>query len=267
LPVVHVTIGPYGTALHAACIEGNLNAAKHLLKQHGADISLSGGKFGSVLQAAAFKGKISLVRLLLKHNANVNQIGGTYKTALQAACAAGDVQIAKILLDHGADVNITGGRYGSALEAASVSGNVPLVRLLLCHKADPKARSGFYGTAFCAASVLSDHDVVNVLLKEAGVAVEMLGERKPHFKGDRWDRSPEFVESIKIEDGELEPFDRKSIHVLVETDDENEEGQVNATVNGEGNANGESAVLVSSAMSPAEQVAVKPEQGKVEEVV
>lgn len=192
-------------------------AARYLLAQ-GANPALSGGKFCSVLQAAAFQGPLSIIRLLLKHGVDVNQTGGKYKTALQAACAAGRVQVAKLLLDSGADVSITGGRYGSALQAASVSGNVVLVRLLLSAKADPKVTGGWYGSPVCAAAVIGQADVLKALVNEDGVGAETLGERKPHFKPHKWEGSVKWVEEVAADEEPLEPFDPADIKLPDDSD-------------------------------------------------
>ncbi|KAF4626816.1 hypothetical protein G7Y89_g11339 [Cudoniella acicularis] len=251
-----VTRGPFGTALHAACRDGNLTAVKYLLA-HGADTTLKGGKFGSVLQAAAFQSPFSIVRLLLKHGTDVNKTGGKYKTALQAACAAGRVQVAKLLLDNGADVSIAGGRYGSALQAAAVSGNVTLVRLLLSANADPKTAGGWYGSPVCAAAVIGHEDVLKVLLKEEGVSAEMLGEGKPHFKPEKWEGSVQWVEDLQADEEPLEPFDPESIELPDESDDEEEV----AISTGEENAESESVSVVASAEESED--GPEPEEGDI----
>ncbi|KAG4428800.1 hypothetical protein IFR05_015719 [Cadophora sp. M221] len=181
------TVGPYGTALHAAALEGNVAAAACLLER-GADVSIKAGHFGSVLQAAAFKGSFALIRLLLKYGADVNMLGGRYRTALQAACVAGREKTAKLLLDQGANVNITGGQYGTALMAAVNAENLTLVRLLLARGADPDIRGGWWGSAFGTAILFKREDIAKVLVKcqrKSGVDLsEMLdiGEQKAHWK-------------------------------------------------------------------------------------
>ncbi|KAJ3811462.1 hypothetical protein F5876DRAFT_75821 [Lentinula aff. lateritia] len=55
----------------------------------GIDINISGGTYGTSLQAASFKGYGSVVKLLLEKGANVNAQGGEYGNALQAASSEG----------------------------------------------------------------------------------------------------------------------------------------------------------------------------------
>ena len=55
--------GKYGSALQMAAKSGNLAAVKWLL-EHGADVRVRGGKFGSVLEAAAVKERYAVVSYL-----------------------------------------------------------------------------------------------------------------------------------------------------------------------------------------------------------
>jgi len=211
------TIGPYGTALHAATTKGNIAAVTCLL-EHGADAHMKAGNFGSVLQAAAFIGSISLIRLLIKHGADVNMLAGRYRTALQAACVAGRAQTAKLLLDHGAEVNITGGLYGTALNAACNSGNLTIVRLLLARGADPTVRGGWYGSAFATAILFHKIDIAKALVQfqreKSGDLKDMLdiGREKPNWK---WifDGAEEMVKEVIEDEEEMEAWSESEIVV------------------------------------------------------
>ncbi len=74
----------YGTALHAACVEGHTKIAK-LLLEHGTDVNIQAGSRGTALQAAAARRFTEAMEILLKHGADANIQGGYYETALQAA--------------------------------------------------------------------------------------------------------------------------------------------------------------------------------------
>jgi ankyrin repeat protein len=65
------------------------------------------------LQAAAARGHIEIVSVLLEKGANVNAAGGEYGSPLQAAVAEGHTEIVSILLEKGANVNAAGARYES----------------------------------------------------------------------------------------------------------------------------------------------------------
>ena len=77
-----------------------------------------------------------IVQVLLEHGADVNMRGGEYGTALQAASQCGHRPTVQRLLDHGAEVNIKGGKYGSALNAAASRRLKSIVKLLRDHGAD-----------------------------------------------------------------------------------------------------------------------------------
>ena len=74
----------------------------------GADINAQGGHFGTALQAAAFAGKESVVRLLLDMGADINAQGGHFGSVLGAAAFGGNEEIVMLLLKKGADVRSTG---------------------------------------------------------------------------------------------------------------------------------------------------------------
>ncbi len=74
------------TALEAAAFTpASDTEVVELLLDAGAEVSLSGGPFGSALQAAALSGKTGVVRLLLQRGVSVNHADGEYGTALQIA--------------------------------------------------------------------------------------------------------------------------------------------------------------------------------------
>ncbi|TVY12660.1 Ankyrin repeat domain-containing protein, partial [Lachnellula arida] len=102
-----VTEGPYGTALNAAAMKGDLKTIKWLLK-HGADVKLMGGHFGSVLQAAAFNAPTEATNKQQSYCSNMARIrisseenmiaGGRYANAFTAAVMMNDDEVVKVLL-------------------------------------------------------------------------------------------------------------------------------------------------------------------------
>ncbi|KAI5842141.1 hypothetical protein DFP73DRAFT_498411 [Morchella snyderi] len=168
--------GQYNTALQAACCteEGcsltmklglwECDTVSHLevlnmLLEMSPDVNLCGGRYGTALQAASYRGHNKIVKTLLMHNADVNITGGSFGTALQAAAAyvgghhdSTKNDTVKILIENGANINAQGGRYGTALHAASYGCYKTIVDLLLANSADPNIVVGEYGTALQAAA-------------------------------------------------------------------------------------------------------------------
>ncbi|KAJ7117141.1 ankyrin repeat-containing domain protein [Mycena epipterygia] len=170
---VNLVQGYFGTPLQAASHCGHETVVQ-LLLDHGANVNITGGEYGTALQAASYCGNEAVVRLLLNHGADVNTLGGRFGNALQAASHKGPIVVVQLLLDHGADVNITGGEYGTALQAASYKGNEPVVWLLLNHGADVNTVGGNVETVLQAASYHGNEAVVQLFL-EHGANVDIIG--------------------------------------------------------------------------------------------
>jgi ankyrin repeat protein len=106
-----------------------------LLVEHGVDVNLGGGKYGSPLQAAcALHSKLSFGRaeLLLElfPAIEVNNLGGFFGSPLQAAAYSGQTETVRMLLKRKADIHVRGGHYGSALNAAILGGKWDIVKIL-----------------------------------------------------------------------------------------------------------------------------------------
>lgn len=140
--------GPYLTALQAA-IDPEMHRmwrgqrkTVQILLEKGADVTVSGGEYGSVLQAAACTMDTALVKCLLGAGAPVNIGGGPHGSALQAAVVWNDdLDMIRLLLDHGANPNFTGdsgSQKQSALSLAVKKGNEEQVELLLRKGAFPQ---------------------------------------------------------------------------------------------------------------------------------
>ncbi|USP79667.1 ankyrin repeat-containing domain protein [Curvularia clavata] len=63
--------------------------------------------------------------------ADVNAQGGRYGSALQAAASKGHLDVVSILLNNGADFSAQGGHFGSAINAARLCGHISIVDLIL----------------------------------------------------------------------------------------------------------------------------------------
>ncbi|KAJ5614689.1 hypothetical protein N7528_008343 [Penicillium herquei] len=160
---VNIEGGFYGTALQAASFGGYTKLVEALLDR-GSNVNLQCGYYGCALQAASFRGRTKVVQLLLDNGANVNTQCGYFGSALQAASYAGQAKILQVLLDNGADVDIHGGKFGTALQAASFAGKVKMVQMLLDNGSNVNSHGGRYGSALQAASTGGHANVVQVLL-------------------------------------------------------------------------------------------------------
>ena len=112
-----------------AAIHAELKSAQ-LLIAAGADVNRripNQSRFGNALAAAASNpSSASVLELLLQHGADVNMQGGNYGSALAEAAASGNAQGLRRLIRAGANVNqqLQEGNYGSALAAAAASRNI-----------------------------------------------------------------------------------------------------------------------------------------------
>jgi ankyrin repeat protein len=141
LPYLHIfrpTADSGGfTALQAAAKRGHLQIVR-LLLDAGADINAPAAESCGVtaLQAAVFANNLALILLLLARGADVNapaaRVNG--RTALQAAAQGGQIAIAELLLSAGADPNGPPAlKHGgiTALEASVQAGCCLITQLLL----------------------------------------------------------------------------------------------------------------------------------------
>ncbi|KAK7044450.1 ANK-REP-region domain-containing protein [Favolaschia claudopus] len=159
--------------MHPA-IQGKQTEIIKMLLDKGADMNIVDTKYGSALQAAAYKESESIVKMLLDAGANMNIAGGEFGTALQVAAYGKSEPIVKMLLDAGADTNIVGGEYGTALQAAAYRESEPIVGMLLDAGADTDIVSGKYGTALQAAAQIVSEPILKMLLGK-GADVNMVG--------------------------------------------------------------------------------------------
>lgn len=171
--------GREGSPLLAACYKGDLPCVE-LLLDYGADpnfgVENGRGKITfnhSCLSAACHSGDIRIVRLLLDHGAHINS-----HWALAAACMAKDVNIIRLLLENGADPNISEhDDLEFPLQIACTNSHLQSVEVLLEYGANPHLGHGQTGTPLqAAASTYGSVDILKALI-DKGVDVNFVGGR------------------------------------------------------------------------------------------
>jgi ankyrin repeat protein len=85
------------TALHVACLNGNLEVAKHLVSELHIDVDYLDRTGSTALMYAAYSGHIELVRYLVEHGANINIKNLKGGTAARYASYAGHRDIVDYL--------------------------------------------------------------------------------------------------------------------------------------------------------------------------
>lgn len=125
--------------LTALAYLGDISRLKPLIDA-GVDVNAEGLTMGKPLQAAAAKGHIEIVSLLLKSGADANSGDSKYddtplqlfgNTPLQLACSAGHEGIVRILLSPEYDIRRLGSLYQKAVMSAVRGDNVDLMQLLI----------------------------------------------------------------------------------------------------------------------------------------
>lgn len=140
------------------CEEPLPNAGKAWGQHHASSEKARGHK--TALIAAAERGHLAVVRLLLKHGADVNARNNSHDTGLRLAARGGHTEIVRLLLESGADVNAR-----NPLISAAFNGHVEIARLLISHKAqlNPVTSSG--QTPLHWAATLGHVELVRLLIR------------------------------------------------------------------------------------------------------
>lgn len=161
------------TAAMVATDNGNHHLAEHLrlsaktkskadkellsavmeLDDEAARKALAGGANASLcLHAAAMKGSVFLIKILLNHRINVNQIDSLGFTPLMVAALNGNTDAVAEFLERGASLNVKGKDGETALHLAMKGGSLGVVNVLLEKGANINAqtRSDKFTPLHCA---------------------------------------------------------------------------------------------------------------------
>lgn len=168
----------FKSALHAASFYGNTENVKVILEL-GGDVNLRGGYFGTSLQAAAIKGHLDVMAVLLDAGAIIDEQNvGCHGSALVAAIVNLKHEAVRLLLDRGVDPALrTGSKFQyPIIAAACIWGNGDEVQLLIDAGADVNACGGINHTALQAATVNGNDRTIGILLN-AGADINAMGGR------------------------------------------------------------------------------------------
>ena len=92
----------FGTPLQAAAAKGNVTMVYVMLNFMKADPNIRGGKYVYPLIAAISEGHEEIVQMLLRHRADPLAHAGSFVSPIYQAVSFGDVEMARLLLEKGA---------------------------------------------------------------------------------------------------------------------------------------------------------------------
>jgi ankyrin repeat protein/prenyltransferase/squalene oxidase-like repeat protein len=148
----------------AAAQRGDMDMLKMLVDAK-AGIDTKNGAGETALVLAAADGNPAAVRFLLEHGADARVRTKRNETALGNASTAGVEETVRLLLDHGAEVNVRNARGYSPLLLAASSDTMPagVVKALLAKGADTTFEGDYGETARDLASKRGNSEVTELL--------------------------------------------------------------------------------------------------------
>ena len=167
------------TALIAAARKGHLETVKLLLAE-GANIDLQSDEQSPALHAAARNGRYKIVELLPSKGADIHAQHIDQGSALHAAVRNGHLKTVELLLTKGADIHHQNDTHGSAFNVAARSGHNSILELLLSQGADINEETARHGSALHAAARNGHLETVKFLVANgADVNLHCKGEGTP----------------------------------------------------------------------------------------
>jgi ankyrin repeat protein len=128
-PLYRAALGRYGTP------EGNppdadYTATAELLIKNGADLKKTASHQATALHIACMSGEIGVAKLLLANHADVNAKDSYFQTPLHMAGNAGHVDLVELLLASHADTNARDSAGMTAVESAAARDKTEIVAIL-----------------------------------------------------------------------------------------------------------------------------------------
>ncbi|KAL2867561.1 ankyrin repeat-containing domain protein [Aspergillus lucknowensis] len=156
--------GLYGSAVNAAAGRGRLRVLQ-LLLDYGMPIDKE-GLYGNALHTAAFGGHAAVCKFLVERGADVDAPGEDFSNALEGAIYGDHPEVVKVLLDRGADITAPGRCYADCLHTACTLGNREIVRMLL-QKREIDSLGASYNRALQAATDRNFRHILELLRQYA----------------------------------------------------------------------------------------------------
>jgi ankyrin repeat protein len=122
---------PEAVPLYHATRLGLRGLAEHLVAEHPEHINARSENGFAPIHAAARKGHVDVLALLLEHGADVDSRSVYNQTPLNWAAVEGEVDAGQYLLDCGADIDARNDFHATPLYLAARNGHVGFVRMLL----------------------------------------------------------------------------------------------------------------------------------------
>jgi hypothetical protein len=123
--------GPEAVPLYYAAGLGFRDLAERLIAEHPEHVNARGGNVGTPMHAAARKGHVDILSLLLEHGADLEGRNRQNQTPLHKASFNGIIDAQQCLLDHGANTDVRDKFDITPLFGAALNGQVESVRMLL----------------------------------------------------------------------------------------------------------------------------------------
>jgi len=192
--------------LAAAAFLGKSDVVASLLRK-GVDVDTNSAYFGFPLRAAAGRGHVEVMRLLLEQGANVSNTGGLAlhchgeDTALQAASRRGDDTIVRLLSESIYGLQTAGVAYENAVLDAARHGHVNLVNYML-DRYNSANRKGLQSEILVVAAGIGHLQLVQTML-DNGVDVNYTGFGYVHVLTEAAAGGHALIVSLLLEKGAL----------------------------------------------------------------
>jgi len=154
----------FNTALHV-CIQNNATEAAAELIRLGSPVNFKNVKGVTPIIAAAQKGNLELVQLLLKHGANPFAVTYTGSTALIQASHFGHHLVVECLLKRGVMAEQANYKNTTALMRAAQEGHEENVKLLLRFDSKVNRENHENLTALMLAAQRGHHSITKILIR------------------------------------------------------------------------------------------------------